>query len=152
MSNNTEQLKKLLKEQFYILLTEDINYNFNFKGKKLKVRFDVNANPTKKGIKIQFTPNENLASNPQEARQFMTDLQIHLNQKLGVMGMNVDFDPDVPYQNVIGFTLKLGAISNMISKALGGTVDNSEEVGPNPNPNPNPDEKQNSKINQNQSR
>lgn len=114
-----QQIKNLLKEQILELLKEDINYNLNFKGKKLKLRFDVNANPTKKGIKIQFTPSENLGANPQEARQFINDLQIFLNQKLGSMGMNVDFDPDVPYQNVVGFTLKLGAISNVIVKALG---------------------------------
>lgn len=117
--NNRQKIKHLLKEEMINILKEDINYNLNFKGKQLKVRFDVNSNPTKKGIKIQFIPNENLIANPNEARQFMTDLQIHLNQKLGTLGMNVDFDPDVPYQNVIGFTLKLGVISNMIAKTLG---------------------------------
>lgn len=133
----SQVIKDLLKEEIINLLKEDVNYNFNFKGKHLRVRFDVNANPTKKGIKIQFTPTENLASNPNEARQFITDLQIHLNQKLGAIGMNVDFDPDVPYQNVVGFTLKLGSISNMIVKTLGGSLNQNQPE----------DEKKTTKIN-----
>lgn len=116
---NRNKAKELVKTEMMNMLMEDINYNFNFKGKKMTLRFDVNSNPTKKGIKIQFTPIDNLATNPQVARQFVNELQIHLNQKLGSIGMNADFDPDVPYQNVIGFTLKLGTISNMIVKALG---------------------------------
>lgn len=112
----TNQLKRLIVEEMLDLLKEDVNYNFNFNGKKMKVRFDVNSNPTKKGIKIQFTPLEQMGDN----KQLMSSLQIHLNQKLGTMGMNVDFDPDVPYENVIGFTLKLDAISHVIMKALGG--------------------------------
>ena len=110
------QLKKFIIEEMLDLLREDVNYNFNFKGKQLKVRFDVNGNPTKKGIKIQFTPMDNLGDN----RQLTSELQVHLNQKLGAMGMNVDFDPDVPYQNVIGFTLKLEAIASTVVRALGG--------------------------------
>jgi hypothetical protein len=136
--NKHQKIKFLLKEEMMNLLKEDVSYNLNFQGKHLRVRFDVNANPTKKGIKIQFTPSENLAANPNEARQFMSDLQIHLNQKLGPLGMNVDFDPDVPYQNVIGFTLKLGVISNMIAKTLGNKTVNQTNR---------PDEKQTTKIN-----
>jgi len=50
-----QQLKQFLIKEMLGILKEDVNYNFNFKGKQLKVRFDVNSNPTKKGIKIQFS-------------------------------------------------------------------------------------------------
>lgn len=116
--NQQTKIKNLLKEEFWLLLKEDVNYTFNLGDKKFKVRFDVNANPTKKGIKIQFIPVENLMVNPQVARQTITDLQVALNQKLAKNGLTVDFDPDVPYQNVIGFTLKLGTIANMIMNSL----------------------------------
>lgn len=118
-----DELKEILKAEIFNLLTEEITYNFPFKNKQFKIRFDVNANPTKKGIKIQFIPNENLTKNPNEARQIINDLQIYLNQKLGALGMAADFDPDVPYQNVIGFTVKLGSLSNTLIKALGGKTE-----------------------------
>ncbi len=120
---NRQKLKKLLKEEIINFLTEDITYNFNFEGKQFRVRFDVNSNPTKKGLKIQFVPSQNISTNPNEARQLINDLQIKLNQKLGAIGMAADFDADVPYQNVIGFTIKLGSISNVIIKALGGNIE-----------------------------
>ncbi len=113
-----KELKTLLKEEMLNVLNEDVSYNFTFKGKKFKVRFDVNANPTKKGIKIQFFPLENMGLDPQGTRQFMTELQVLLNQKLGAIGMNVDFDPDVPYKNCVGFTLKLGTFATMVINAL----------------------------------
>lgn len=119
-TTKNQKLKNLLKEEIWLLLKEDVDYPFDLKGKKYKVRFDVNSNPTKKGIKIQFTPMENLALHPQNARQSINELQVLLNQKLGAIGMSVDFDPDVPYQNVIGFTLKLGTFANMIMNTLQG--------------------------------
>lgn len=123
MKNQKQIIKNILKEEILNFLKEDVNYNFDFKGKKFKVRFDVNANPTKKGVKIQFQPLENLASDPNEARQLINELQIFLNQKLGNIGMTVDFDADVPYNNVIGFTLKLGTLANMLMKAIGGDTE-----------------------------
>jgi hypothetical protein len=118
--NKKEQdLKKLLKEEIWLLLKEDVNYNFNFKGKKFRVKFDVNSNPTKKGIKIQFTPLGGISpTNPQNVKQYVNELQVLLNQRLGAIGMTVDYDPDVPYENVIGFTLKLDTVANMIVKTL----------------------------------
>ena len=113
-----QELKELLKEGFRNLLNEDVKYNFSYKNQKFMVRFDVNSNPTKKGVKIQFTPATNMIQQPQAARQLANDLQVLLNQRLGAVGMTVDFDADVPYQNVIGFTLKLGSLSNMIINAL----------------------------------
>ncbi len=120
-NNKRQKLKELLKEEILHLLKEDVDYSFDLNGKKFKVRFDVNANPTKKGIKIQFTPMENLAMQPEQARQTINQLQVLLNQKLGSVGMSVDFDPDVPYQNVIGFTLKLGTLANSIMSLLQGS-------------------------------
>jgi hypothetical protein len=117
---NKKSIKEEIKKEIYNMLNEDVNYTFNFKGKKFKVRFDVNHNETKKGVKIQFTPFENLASNPQNAKVVMNDLQVLLNQKLATIGLSVDFDPDVPYANTIGFTLKLGSLSTMIINALQG--------------------------------
>ena len=147
-TNKRKELQEILKHEIFLMLTEEVTYNFPFKNKQFKIRFDVNANPTKKGLKIQFIPTENLTQNPDEARQIINELQIYLNQKLGNIGMAADFDPDVPYQNVIGFTIKLGSLSNMIVKALGGTSNVDQQPGKGNNLNnltPTPNEK--TKIN-----
>ena len=145
-TNKRKELQEILKQEILIMLTEEVTYNFPFKNKQFKIRFDVNANPTKKGLKIQFIPTENLTQNPNEARQIINELQIFLNQKLGSIGMAADFDPDVPYQNVIGFTVKLGSISNMIVKALGGVINtDQDQINKGNNLNPVPNEK--TKIN-----
>lgn len=144
-TNKRKDLQEILKQEIFLMLTEEVTYSFPFKNKQFKIRFDVNANPTKKGIKIQFIPAENLTQNPDEARQIINELQIYLNQKLGSIGMAADFDPDVPYQNVIGFTVKLGSLSNMIIKALGGTANTDQTVGKGNNLTPKPNEK--TKIN-----
>lgn len=144
-TNKRKELQEILKQEILIMLTEEVSYNFPFKNKQFKIRFDVNPNPTKKGLKIQFIPaNSNLNQNPDEARQVINELQIYLNQKLGSIGMAADFDPDVPYQNVIGFTVKLGSISNMIVKALGGKIE-QDPSQPQDNVNQLPNEK--TKIN-----
>lgn len=122
-----DKLKEIIKREMMNMLTEEVTYDFPFKNKKFKVRFEVNSNPTKKGIKLQFVPEGNLLSNPNEARQIVNDLQIYVNQKLAPMGMTADFDPDVPYKNVVGFTLKLGTIGNMIVKILGGNINPQDQ-------------------------
>lgn len=113
-------VKDLLKEEIKSRLNEDVNYTFNHKGKKYSVKFDVNANETKKGVKIQFLPigGSDIAMNPQAKQSLSSELQVVLNQKLAPLGLTVDFDTDVPYKDVVGFTLKLGTLSQMIVNAL----------------------------------
>jgi hypothetical protein len=115
-----DSIKKILKEEIRSRLNEDTNYVFNHKGKKYSVKFDVNNNDTKKGIKIQFLPigGSDIAMNPQAKQSLSSELQVVLNQKLASMGLTVDFDTDVPYKDVIGYTLKLGTLSQMIINAL----------------------------------
>lgn len=144
MSKKYQELKNLLKEEIQNLLMEEVIYDFNFKGKQFKIKFDVNANPTKKGVKVQFVPVENMSVYPNEARQLINDLQIYLNQKLGKVGLAADFDADVPYQNVIGFTIKLGSIGNMLMKALKSTMEQPLDSS---SFNPTPNEKSKTKVN-----
>jgi hypothetical protein len=116
------QVKKLLKEEILGRLSEDAptnTYTFNYKGRRYSVKFDVNSNDTKKGIKIQFLPVQGSGPlNPQGKQQLASELQVTLNQKLAPLGLTVDFDTDVPYQDVIGFTLKLGTFAAMVIKYL----------------------------------
>jgi hypothetical protein len=86
-----------------------------------KLKLDVNPNPTKKGIKVQFIlPKGYSVSQKEELTQ---KLKTKLNNGLEPHMLSVDVDLDVPYENVIGFLIRLSNIKMLIKSALeGGTT------------------------------
>ena len=93
---------------------------------KSKLRVDVNKNPTKTGIKVQFVLPETLEGDKKaEATQ---KLQSKLNQGLEQYNLTVSQDTDVPYSNVIGFLIPIADIKLLIKNAIGGG--SSEEPSP----------------------
>ena len=85
---------------------------------KPKLRVDVNHNPTKKGIKVQFVMPQTIEG---DAKAEMTQkLQSKLNQGLAQYGLTVSQDTDVPYANVIGFLIPIADVKLMIKKAITG--------------------------------
>jgi hypothetical protein len=85
---------------------------------KPKLRVDVNHNPTKKGIKVQFVLPQTLEGDKKaEATQ---KLQSKLNQGLEQYNLTVSQDTDVPYSNVIGFLIPIADIKLLIKNAIGG--------------------------------
>jgi hypothetical protein len=90
-------------------------------GSGLKMILDVNKNPTKKGIKIQFiVPQGTDESKKEEITQ---KIKTRLNKGLTTMGLSVDTDLDVPYQNVIGFLIRLESFKLFIKNILNQTAD-----------------------------
>ena len=85
-----------------------------------KLRVDVNHNPTKKGIKVQFVMPQTVEG---DAKAEMTQkLQAKLNQGLSQYGLTVSQDTDVPYANVIGFLIPIADVKLMIKKAITGAA------------------------------
>jgi hypothetical protein len=85
---------------------------------KSKLRVDVNKNPTKTGIKVQFVLPQTLEGDKKtEATQ---KLQSKLNQGLSQYNLTVSQDTDVPYANVIGFLIPIADIKLLIKNAMGG--------------------------------
>jgi hypothetical protein len=83
-----------------------------------KLRVDVNHNPTKKGIKVQFVLPEAIEG---DAKATATQkLQSKLNQGLAQYNLTVSQDTDVPYSNVIGFLIPITDIKLFIKNAIGG--------------------------------
>ena len=77
---------------------------------------DVNRNQTKKGIKVQFVlPNTVSSAQREEVSQ---KLKLKLNEGLQNIGLSVDVDLDVPYENVIGFLIRLESIKLMIKNII----------------------------------
>jgi len=95
---------------------------------KPKLRVDVNSNPTKKGIKVQFVLPQELEG---DYKTEMTQkLQTKLNQGLTQYNLTVSQDTDVPYNNVIGFLIPIADIKLLIKNVLkgGSGVSTSEET------------------------
>ena len=84
-----------------------------------KLKIDVNHNPTKKGVKVQFILPQTLVGDEKTA---MTQkLQSRLNQGLAQYNLTANIDTDVPYANIIGFLITIQDIRLMIKNVLKGT-------------------------------
>jgi len=93
---------------------------------KPKLRVDVNHNPTKKGIKVQFVLPQTLEGDAKA--QATQKLQSKLNQGLEQYNLTVSQDTDVPYSNVIGFLIPIADIKLLIKNAIGGGQAAPEEA------------------------
>jgi hypothetical protein len=94
-------------------------YTATVGGKKYRLQFDVNDNPTKKGVKMQFILDQDI-EDPRDKQALANQISIALQKRLGAAGIMVDYDDRNPYKNVIGFIVPLASVSNMIMKALKG--------------------------------
>jgi hypothetical protein len=83
-----------------------------------KLRVDVNHNPTKKGIKVQFVLPDTIQGDEKAA--VTQKLQSKLNAGLSKYNLTVSQDTDVPYNNVIGFMIPIADIKLLIKNAISG--------------------------------
>jgi len=82
----------------------------------LRMTLDVNRNPTKKGVKIQFIVPQ--GTDEAKKEEITQKLKTKLNKGLADLGLSVDTDLDVPYQNVVGFLIRLESIKLFIKNIL----------------------------------
>jgi len=85
---------------------------------KPKLKVDVNHNPTKKGVKVQFVLPQAIEGDAKAAAT--QKLQSKLNQGLSQYNLTVSQDTDVPYSNVIGFLIPITDIKLFIKNAISG--------------------------------
>ncbi len=102
-------------------MAEAVNPRFNITvgGKKYLLQFDVNTNPTKKGIKLQFVVDQEF-QDPREKQALASEISVALQKRLGASGIMVDYDDRNPYKNVIGFIVPLASVSKLIIQAMKG--------------------------------
>ena len=102
-------------------MAEAINpkYNVTIAGKKYALQFDVNTNPTKKGVKMQFILDQEF-EDPREKQALATKISVALQKRFGDSGIMVDYDDRNPYKNVIGFIVPLASVSKLLMNALKG--------------------------------
>ena len=102
-------------------MAEAVNPQFNItvEGKKYLLQFDVNTNPTKKGVKLQFVVDQEF-QDPREKQALASEISVALQKRLGASGVMVDYDDRNPYKNVIGFIVPLASVSKLIIQAMKG--------------------------------
>lgn len=125
-----EELQLFLEAEGAADITpEDAAIESNMENPKTpKLKLDVNPNPTKKGIKVQFILPRGYSTNQKE--DLTQKLKTKLNAGLAPHMLSVDVDLDVPYENVIGFLIRLSNIKMLVKSALeGGTT--SPDTGEN---------------------
>ena len=90
----------------------------NFKGHKFVLRVDVNEDPNKKGIKVQFLPTTFGAMSPQEQNDIAIALGERLDVGLNPLGMRVERDRNLKDKSVVGFFIYIEYIDKIIRQAL----------------------------------
>ncbi|MDB4338372.1 hypothetical protein OAA02_00165 [bacterium] len=109
-----------MKEQLLETVKEVLNEatKVNFKGHKFVLRIDVNEDPNKKGIKVQFLPTTYRGISPQEQNDIAIALGDRLDAGLSSMGMRVERDRELKDKSVIGFFIYIEYIDKIIRQAL----------------------------------
>jgi hypothetical protein len=87
---------------------------------KPKLKVDINKNETKKGIKVQFILPEAVMGD--EKTNLTQKLQSKLNAGLAQYNLTANIDTDVPYENVIGFLIRIQDIRLLIKNSLQGVT------------------------------
>ena len=116
---NWKDIKGLIREE----LSEETNVTAD--NTTFIMRTGVNKNPTKLGLKVQFTPKGSTLDRETKARLAQV-LQSKLNESLRQFNLQASIDTDVPNPEVVGFMIPLMQVKNMIVKAIGGSNVNSE--------------------------
>lgn len=95
-------------------------------GHHLTLRFDVNINKTKKGVKLQFVMKD-VPTDPTQAQQMANEIGTELQEKFGESNLQIIYDVENPYRNVIGFLVPLPSIANYLMKNVFKGGDSTEE-------------------------
>ena len=120
---NWKDIKGLIREE----LSEETNVTAD--NTTFIMRTGVNKNPTKLGLKVQFTPKGGALDRETKARLAQI-LQSKLNDSLREFGLQASIDTDVPNPEVVGFMIPLMQVKNMIVKAIGGSNEPTSEPEP----------------------
>jgi hypothetical protein len=109
----------------------------NFAGHSFILKVDVNEDPQKKGIKVQFLPTQFGAITPTEQNDISIELEERLEKGLAEFGMRVERDRNLKDKTIVGFFIYIEYIDKIVRQALSGQ---------NPNTAPSPEETPEDKL------
>ncbi len=109
-----ENLKSLIKQ----VISEATKVNFA--GHKFVLKVDVNEDPNKKGVKVQFIPTQFGGITSTEQNDIAIELEKRLEQGLAEYELRVERDRNLKDKTVIGFFIYIEYFDKIIRKALSG--------------------------------
>ena len=100
-----------------------LKYTTNIDGRGYKVSFDVNKNPTKKGIKVKFFPLDDNGieipnPSPEQIAQLQNDVATKLAPKFNDFRLEFDEDEDAPEKNVAAFQVPLSSFVSFVANVV----------------------------------
>ena len=100
-----------------------LKYTTTIDGRKYKVSFDVNKNPTKKGIKVKFFPLDDSGieipnPSPEQLAQLQNDVATKLAPKFNDFRLEFDEDEDAPEKNVAAFQVPLSSFVSFVANVV----------------------------------
>jgi len=131
-SDYTKDLKISDDTSMYDPLQEDgadqqelPRYNVTVQGKKYVLTFDVNKNPTKRGIKVKFYPVDKLGKiipnpTPEQLGDLQNDIATTLAPKFNEYKLEFDEDEDAPENNVAAFQIPLSSFISFVKRDIFG--------------------------------
>ena len=115
------KLENLVKE----MLSEAAK--ITFAGHKFMLKVDVNEDPQKKGLKIQFLPTSFGGITPTQQNDIAIELEQRLESGLAKYELRVERDRNLKDKTVIGFFVYIEYFDKIIRKALAGQ---NPDLGP----------------------
>jgi hypothetical protein len=100
-------------------------YNVKVQGKRYVLTFDVNKNPTKRGIKVKFFPVDKLGKiipnpTPEQLGDLQNDIATTLAPKFNEFKLEFDEDEDAPETNVAAFQIPLSSFISFVKRDIFG--------------------------------
>ena len=115
MSNIREIVREVINE----------NAKVNVAGHQFMLKVDVNEDPQKKGVKIQFLPTEFGSITKTEQNDIAIELEQRLEQGLNQYDFKVERDRNLKDKTIIGFFIYIEYFDRMVRAALKQTNPNS---------------------------
>ncbi len=118
------KLENLIKE----MISEAAK--INFAGHKFLLKVDVNEDPQKKGLKIQFLPTSFGGITSTEQNDIAIELEQRLENGLSEYELRVERDRNLKDKTIIGFFVYIEYFDKIVRKALSGqnpNVGNDEQ-------------------------
>ena len=92
----------------------------NFVGHKFLLKIDVNEDPQKKGLKIQFLPTQFGGITSTEQNDIAIELESRLEKGLAAYELRVERDRNLKDKTIIGFFVYIEYFDKIVRKALSG--------------------------------
>lgn len=114
-----EEVKKVISEAAKI----------KFAGHQFMLKVDVNEDPNKKGLKIQFIPTTFGQLSPTEQNDIAIELETRLEAGLDRFEMRVERDRNLKDKTIIGFFVYIEYFDKIVRQALANQNPSGEQDG-----------------------